>query len=210
MYNEIIVRGMYEFNSSSSTPFIIDLGANIGLSTIYFKRLFPQSKILAFEADKNVFICLRKNLNSFGLKDIDLINKAVWDSDAFVRFLPEGSDAGRVINDFEDGEGELVETVRLSTFIDRKVDFLKIDIEGAECVVLKEIKDRLFFVERIFIEYHSFCNKPQDLDEILAILKIYGFRYHIQQNGFISGKPFISLKEYLKMDLQLNIFGYRS
>src|SRR5688572_8635835 len=50
-YSEIFKRGIYRFETPSESPQIIDCGANIGLSVIYFKRLFPAARITAFEAD---------------------------------------------------------------------------------------------------------------------------------------------------------------
>src|SRR5215203_998957 len=54
-YSEIFKRGIYRFETQSDSPVIIDCGANIGLSVIYFKRLFPAARIIAFEADPSVF-----------------------------------------------------------------------------------------------------------------------------------------------------------
>src|SRR5688572_20822569 len=50
-YSEIFKREIYRFTTVNNAPKIIDCGANIGLSVIYFKRLYPAAKIVAFEAD---------------------------------------------------------------------------------------------------------------------------------------------------------------
>ena len=111
------------------------------------------------------------------------------------------SDTGKIIE---------VETIRLRDYLIRKVDFLKIDIEGAENEVIEDIKDLLHHVERIFVEFHSFNNKEQMLPEILAILKNAGFRLHISSPGLVSKNPFVKLNSYANMDNQLNIYGFRS
>ena len=213
IFEEVFLRGIYEFNSGNDKPYIIDVGSNIGLSIIYFKRLFPKARVLGFEADSYVFDCLEKNICSFRFDDVEIHNKAVWDSEGFIGFLREGADAGRISggNGFVNEEKETlnVETVRLSTFIDRKVDFLKIDIEGAETVVLKELEGCLHFVERLFVEYHSFVGKDQTVHQLLATLRDAGFRVFIQHHNVFSSKPFVLKNEYLGMDMQLNIFAFR-
>ena len=85
---------------------------------------------------------------------------------------------------------------------------LKIDIEGAEYEVLKDCSSELFRVKKIFIEYHSWNNSEQRLSEILAILEENKFRYYIEDIGKRK-HPFIENGKDLKMDLQLNIFGYK-
>src|SRR5262249_62206976 len=51
IYDQIFVREIYRFESSDDAPFIIDGGANIGASVLYFKKLYPKSRIIAFEPD---------------------------------------------------------------------------------------------------------------------------------------------------------------
>ncbi len=86
---------------------------------------------------------------------------------------------------------------------------LKIDIEGAETQVLEDCADVLHHVERIFVEYHSFSNQPQNLHRLLAVLANAGFRYNVQHIGVFSSHPFVKIQSYLNMDNQLNIFAVR-
>src|SRR5690606_23212402 len=50
-YAEIYERRLYEFRSTNPAPRIIDGGANIGLSVLFFKSLFPMARITCFEPD---------------------------------------------------------------------------------------------------------------------------------------------------------------
>lgn len=209
-YVEIFKRQIYSFSSTKKSPYIIDGGSNIGLSLIYLKRLYPESKILAFEADPTIFKILKANISNFGFKDIELINRALWNEETHLSFAVEGSDAGRVSR----GDTEIlpdkieVPTVRLHDYIDQPVDFLKLDIEGAETEVIIDSSDRLINVENIFIEYHSFAGEEQRLDELLSTVKSSGFRVQIQTQ-FCSERPLFKRETHFGMDLQLNIFGYR-
>ena len=209
-YKEIFQQGIYYFKTSKKNPIIIDAGSNIGLSIIYFKELYPNSKIWGFEADPKVFEVLSKNLEAFGYSDITLNNKAVWHSETMIEFAVEGADGGRVaLNlDRENSEKVQVQTVRLSDYLKQPIDFLKIDIEGAEVEVVIESANYLKNVDKIFIEYHSFLNEEQRLDELLAVLKASGFRTHLKSQ-FISRQPYIEHPVQLGMDNQLNVFAYR-
>lgn len=207
--HEIFDLEIYKFNCNNQRPLIIDCGANIGLSIIYFKRLFPEAEIIAFEPDKKVFEALMYNVDSFGLSNVQLIQKACWNEETTLRFFSEGADGGRAANDDETSKITEVLTTRLSSYLNRRVDFLKIDIEGAESVVIEEIKDLLKNVQRIFLEFHSFVEQDQKLPEILTILKNAGFRLHITAPGLTSVSPFVQLSFYANMDNQLNIYGYR-
>mgnify|MGYP006308535241 CR=1 FL=1 len=209
MYNEIFQKQIFNCKSRKQKPYIIDAGANIGLSVIFFKQSFPDAKIVAFEPDKSVFKILKNNIDQFNYNDIEIINKALWDNNNPIEFMPEGADAGRIAFNGEITNTIRVETTKLSKYLNNKVDFLKIDIEGAELRVLKEARNKLKMVERIFIEYHSFTDSPQQIDEILSILKNVGFRLQIFLFININQKPFINTNDYMGMDMQLDIYGYR-
>ncbi|RZM01189.1 MAG: FkbM family methyltransferase, partial [Pedobacter sp.] len=89
--HELFVGEVYRFKSDKQTPYIIDCGANIGLSVIYFKELFKDAKVLAFEADPTVYKQLQKNLGEYKYNNLDLVNAAVWDSKTTLKFSSEGS-----------------------------------------------------------------------------------------------------------------------
>ena len=55
MFGEIFYKNEYYFNSKNKQPIIFDCGANIGFATIFFKWLYPESEIYAFEPDTITF-----------------------------------------------------------------------------------------------------------------------------------------------------------
>jgi FkbM family methyltransferase len=205
-YDEIFESESYHFTANNETPYIIDGGANIGLSVLYIKRLYPNSEIVAFEPDDLVYRALEFNTKK--LKNVTLIRRALWSSETEQDFFADGADAGRLAQR-GDKIGYLVKTVRLADYLTRHVDLLKLDIEGAETEVLHDCEGLLVNVERIFVEYHSFPNRPQVLDRLLQILRNSGFRIDIYACGS-PRRPFSARRNYLGMDLQLNIFAYRT
>ncbi len=66
---EIFLDEIYKQNLPSK-PYIIDCGANIGLSVIYMKRFFPGAEIIAFEPDEQNFKFLEENVRSFGFSGV--------------------------------------------------------------------------------------------------------------------------------------------
>jgi FkbM family methyltransferase len=121
---ELFENEIYRFNSSNKTPLILDCGTNIGLSVIYFKRLHPDSRIIAFEPDPNIFNVLQGNVESF--KDVELINKAVWTSETTLEFMAEGSAGGRLVSIEQNAKKYQVSTVRLRDYLKEPIDMLKI------------------------------------------------------------------------------------
>lgn len=209
MYEEIFKKEIYKFSAVGKEILIIDCGANIGLSIIYFKKLFPNASIIGFEPDAQIFNLLRQNIDSCEFENIKLYRKACWSNETTLKFISEGADAGRAVSQSEAANTISVETVRLKDFLNGTVSFLKMDIEGSEFEVLKDAAENLRNVENIFVEYHSFSDKEQMLPELLTILKNAGFRLHIAAPGLVSENPFMSITEYAGMDNQLNIFGFR-
>lgn len=208
MYKEIFEQQIYKFRAKNSEPFIIDCGANIGLSVLYFKTLYPKSQVVAFEPDIKVFKVLKSNIERFSLSGVNLINKAVWTSETNLEFMSDGSDGGRVIQLEQDKEKYQVKTVRLRDYLSKPVDFLKLDIEGSETEVIKDCQDLLANVDNLFVEYHSFANEPQSIYIILELLAAAGFRLHIHQIQPCP-QPFYHLNIYSGMDMILNIFAFR-
>jgi FkbM family methyltransferase len=214
MFKEIFKQEIYKFRSQNRKPFIIDAGANIGLSLIYFKSIYPESEIIAFEPDNSIFNYLQKNISQFNYKDVQLIKKGLWDKETLLAFNSEGADGGSIIHAKSNNNIELsnseISVVSLNTYLTKSVDFLKMDIEGTELKVLKDIEKNLNLVQRIFVEYHSFIGEEQCLSDILEILKRAGFRIYTSNPGNISiPSPLLGYGNYNNMDFQLNIFGVR-
>ena len=160
-YKEIFVDESYKFSSNSAKPLIIDCGANIGISVFYFKHLFPNADILAFESNYKISELLKENIITNQLSNVQVINKAVWINDDGIEMTSDLADNSSV---FGVGEKDNVPSIRLRTVLQnekRKIDLLKIDIEGAEIEVIKDCADNLDKVCNIFIEYHSFIGTRQ-------------------------------------------------
>jgi FkbM family methyltransferase len=202
---EIFVRQIYKFPCRSAAPRIIDAGANIGLASIWLARMYPQARITAIECDDAIAGILRDNLRTFGVQ-ADVIEGAVWDSVETLHFASDHADGGRI-----DQTGTRAVTgVPLAPLLAAgPVDFLKVDIEGAELRALRACVHELAGVANLFVEYHSQSANPQELSELLAILERSGFRYYIDRIGVRSAHPLFERHVEAGYDLQLNVFASR-
>ena len=143
---------------------ILDLGANIGLSAVYFASLYPQARLVCVEPDAENFALLTANVAAFGER-VRALHGAVWSQDGAIR-LKTRSDSGEAlgawgvqVTDSADSGEALAPAFSLPTLlggIEGDVDILKVDIEGAELDVFDSLSDTdLDRVRLIAIETHD-------------------------------------------------------
>lgn len=197
----------YGFESASHQPIIVDLGANIGIASLYFCLRFPRSRILAYEPDPRIFEVLQSNLAQF--PNVELHQMAIAAGEGNTSFHSSCDDAGTILD--ENKQGRVTTTVpctNLCSVLEPLdcVDLLKIDIEGAELDALLSAKESLSAVQRIFIEYHSYRGKEQELDRLLQVLSNAGFRYFLQSETMIRS-PFMNRMDENGMDGRINIYA---
>ena len=209
-YKELFVDRIYQFKSENTAPKILDIGANIGLSVLFFKHLYPQAQITAYEADPKIFNYLQKNVRENNYHDVELVNKAVWYENTTLNFVCEGADGGHVSKSDRDRVSLEIPAVDIAEILKSdRFEFIKIDIEGAEEFVLPRCQGLLDEVKFMFIEYHSLVESEQCLNKLLNILSEAKFRVHICSIRDTSFAPFTDLKISAGFDLQLNIFAWK-
>ncbi len=165
--SEIFEEKLYHFDCTKPDPLIIDAGANIGIATLFFKRYYPQSTVIAFEPDPYMFELLQKNVEANHLSGVKLINAALSRVSGTLPFFGELSQQGLDTrgNSLLKGWGLqrktgceiMVKSVRLSDYINENIEFLKLDIEGAEQQVLEELSNarKLSQIHEMAIEVHE-------------------------------------------------------
>ena len=174
--------------------FIIDCGSHIGISILYFKYLYPNSEILGFEPDPDNFEILKKNIKANGLKKVTLINRALSDTTGRKPFYTDKywSWRGSLINSKKNPHKVFVRVDKLSRYINRPVDLVKIDIEGSEEKVLTDIKDKFKFINNLIIEFHSReYRKVNNFYRIKEILAKAGYKLE-----FSSGYNLFNIDNY--------------
>jgi FkbM family methyltransferase len=204
---EIFINEIYK-QQLPENALIIDCGANIGLSVLYLKLQTPSARIIAFEPDENNFQLLKTNVSHFGFTDLTLRKEAVWIEDTTLQFESQGSLMGHISENASTNAAVKVKATRLKDLIQQHVHFLKIDIEGAEYKVVKDIADSLHNVRHFFLEYHGTFEQNNELNDIFQILKASGFSYYIKHAIDKHPTPFLR-KQSPDYDVQLNIFAFR-
>jgi FkbM family methyltransferase len=186
LYREIFVRQHYYFHSDSDAPRIVDCGANIGMASLYFKWLYPKARVMAFEPDPGTFQMLLRNIADNRL-DIEAHNCALWDKDGELDFFTSEREPGSLLMSADNFRTHAtaikVPARKLSAFIHDPVDFLKMDVEGSEYCILKELVDsgKINVVRQMVIEYHHRIGQNKScLAEFLSLLEESGFEYQIQ------------------------------
>ena len=185
LYREIFARQEYYFRAECEAPLILDCGANIGMASLYFKWLYPKARIQAFEPDPATFDLLKQNIARNRL-DVQPHNCALWDQDGEVDFFVDPQNPGTLVMSTDisrlKGNSIQVPARRLSNFIDETVDFVKLDVEGAEHRVLCDLVQtgRIAAIRQMVIEYHHRIGAQKShLAGFLSMLERSGFEYQI-------------------------------
>jgi FkbM family methyltransferase len=180
-WHEIFVRRSLEFDTACAAPTILDCGANVGLASIWLRRAYPQARITAFEADPQVYAVLQRNLQRNGMSGITVRHAAIWRETGTIPFRCEGSDAGAIdrVGAATEGAVREVPCVRLRDVLAETgtVDFMKMDIEGAELDVLEDAAELLRSVRAMQVEIHDFDPARRMLPRCLTLLEHAGFEY---------------------------------
>jgi FkbM family methyltransferase len=188
-------------------PYIIDCGANIGLSVIYMKKLYPNAEIVAFEPDEQNYELLKKNVEAGGYTNVILRKEAVWNENTMIHFSSSGTTDSHIsLNGTGSDE---VSAIRLKDLLTRQVDFLKIDIEGAEYTVIKDVADKLDMVHTLFIEYHGSFSENHQFIDLLQTITDKGFHFYFREATPVFKHPFLQPLVKPLFDIQLNIFCFR-
>jgi len=187
---EIFGQDCYFFESSSAQPIILDIGAHIGLSTLYFKSLHPGAKITCLEPVPSSFELLERNVFENRLDDVTCLQLALsqstnpltlhidpeksnWYSSASVRpGAWNGQQPTQIIE---------VKTSTLDKLITYPIDLLKLDIEGAEQTILENNQQLFPKIKQLLIEFHPGGN--QSLDKICSLLEKSGYKLEYRKNG---------------------------
>lgn len=208
IYNEVFVSKDYFGPTVRITDHstIIDVGANVGMFTIYLLTHFKDPCIHAIEPVPETFEVLEENMAQFGDRRVHLYKTAVGDEpDSTIDILVFPMMAGNSTSypEIKDPQRQAIATIftpeerayiyaqkritvpstTLSTIIDQEsittVDLLKIDTEGAETCILRGIQTNHWpKIRQVAIEVH---NEVKTLPSIVNILSTNGFKATIHE-----------------------------
>jgi FkbM family methyltransferase len=163
-YQELVnLVGHYQ--PKESIRYIVDAGANIGLTTLFFKKYFPDALTVSIEPDAENFKLLQQNVRLNGLLNVCPLRAALWKSNENLEIdssFRDGLEWSRSVKPAQALQRQVVpgKTVQdiMAQFAMPHLDILKIDIEGAEQYVFEEAQQVRQFLSKtkfIAIEIHD-------------------------------------------------------
>ncbi len=176
----------------SGSRVIVDIGANVGIFSIYMKMNYPDSRIYCFEPVPSTFDLLQKNLESIS-------NTLIFPFGLFNDNRPEriqlhstntGASTIKVQDKYKNNftNSVEIELKKASAIFDElnieKIDILKIDTEGCEVEILDSISSRLPNIDYALLEYHSEADRRK-IDQLLSDFYLYSSKALMMDLGLV-------------------------
>ena len=159
---------------------IVDLGAYTGFTPCHFAYRYPTARVLAVEMDRENYDLAVRNTAAFAPR-CQVINAAIWTEDGTVAYAGKNAWGYHVTGPSpgRSRTGHSVPALSMATLlaehgIDR-VDYLKMDIEGAEAAVLATGTSWIDRVAAINLECHPVRDQRSTVASCRDILKTFGF-----------------------------------
>lgn len=151
--NNIIREEYGHFTVTKDPCWMIDAGAYIGDTSVYFLSRFPNLNVIALEPNLESYKTAKKNLKPYG-KCVKLLQKGLFSNDETQYF--SGAGTGTTITK----SGTQMECISIMSLIEQysipRIDFLKMDIEGAEENIFSSNPELwLQYVDMLIIEIHG-------------------------------------------------------
>lgn len=163
----------------SNEPLILDLGANIGCTMAHMAVLFPNARIIGVELDKENALLCKENISKWSDR-CTLVEAGIWFEDGEIKYSrPENHQDAFRISDGDapaNDETHSARSISLSTLLNeycqpyQAIDYLKMDIEGAERTVLRTNTDWAERVRCIKVELHEYA-----IEDCISDLQHLGF-----------------------------------
>lgn len=174
LFCELFIDSPYSPEKYDKVTIIFDLGANVGVSALYFRLLYPDAHIHSFEPDPANLRQLKQNARYLG--NITIHDNAVGGENGEISFYVDphrGSSSST--QKLRDRQREIkVETKTLDTLLEElaidNIDILKFDIEGSEEKVFTNFEN-YHKIRLLFGEIHG------DLCDAEATINIFKRNY---------------------------------
>lgn len=179
VFREVIVHQAYgealaALGEVRDDLWVVDAGANIGLSTLYVLKRFPRARVVALEPDPENVDQIRWHISHNRCEQVRIIPAALWSRRTKLRFIGNDDPVlswGLRVEAGEDGSVPAVSVDDLlrDHEIDR-IDLLKLDVEGSEFAVFADpgAGQWLARVRVIIMEVHPNLGDPRQIVDVLA------------------------------------------
>ena len=178
----------------SPTDVVVDIGAHIGVFSVFASRLASNGRVYSVEPVPENFEMLKRNLTANGMKHAVALNLAVSDKRGVMDlFLSGGNTGGHSLLSTFGGDAVTsrisVKTASLADLMSEnaisRIDFLKMDCEGAEYAILYSCLDKVLnSIRKISMEYHDIDVGTRNGKAMKAFLESKGFRVDVRTDGW--------------------------
>src|SRR3989344_1451081 len=155
----IFVKREYSIKPKKEPSFIIDAGANLGFTAVYFANRFPKARIIAIEPEESNFKLLQRNTEAY--PNVRCIKAGVWNSNTLLRItnLEKDSKWGFQVEETATNGPNTCQAISINSILAeekiRRIDIAKIDIEGSEKELFSKNAQWLSKTNLIVIEFHD-------------------------------------------------------
>jgi len=184
----IFVKREYSIKPKKEPSFIIDAGANVGFTAVYFANRFPKARIIAIEPEESNFKLLKKNTEAY--PNIGCIKAGVWSSSTRLRItnLQKDSKWGFQVEETSESGPHTCEAISINQLLTEEkvktIDIAKIDIEGSEKELFSKNCQWLPKTDLIVIEFHDRM-KPGSSEPFWNAVKGMKFRKYKKRKNVI-------------------------
>ncbi len=179
---EVTSRGYLKRFSPKRWDVVVDAGAYSGHFTVLAAKIVgPTGKVIAFEPDPNNRRLLERNLKLNKVCNVVVSDKALWDRTGHTQMCIAGEGSSVMRDPINNRvEGYTVETVRAEDELDslgvRKVDFVKMDVEGSEVEAIIGFGDILDQPSiRFAVASYHLVNGERTAPAVESLLGSHGF-----------------------------------
>lgn len=188
-FREIFLRQEYNITLPASVQpqYIIDAGANVGFTTLFFHQKFPSARIVSLEPDAGNFELLKKNLE--GYSSLTPLPLALWYQTGPVHLVDEGHGLRGFMVRESATEGATMSGISIADLLTQQnfphIDILKMDIEGSEKEIFSaDVANWLPRTRCLIIELHDRM-KPGCSNVVFTALAPYAFEFAIKGENLV-------------------------
>ena len=171
-FKDILNGKKYPLLKAFQPRIILDVGANLGATSMFFALNYPKAKIFSFEPTKMNFSWLKKNTERF--QNVIRVNKGAYFEDTKTKIYLDSEVGGRnsIFKHWSNSDKyEVIDLLNFGKYLKSKeltgtIDILKIDTEGCEIDILRSIEYDLQNIGVIYLEYHG----KEDEEVVMEIL----------------------------------------
>jgi FkbM family methyltransferase len=167
--HEVFVQQIYRprvTKARDDVRLVVDVGANVGYSVVYFARLFPQAKIIAIEPNPINLKVLTRNVELNGLQNrVSILKVAAGISDGTIYLVDRGAASFTTPDVVVSGVKVSVADI-FRQLAAECIDVLKIDCEGAEYSIIMDDRFAALRAATLLLEWHATGEHPAANREI--------------------------------------------